>query len=79
MHVRVARSQNELVKNFQISYFNDHNNLKLQTLQSVKVEITLRLGAPLGTMCTVHTILEAQQRRVRKSQSQLTIHSTVLG
>ena len=29
MHVRVTISQNELVKNFQNSYLNDHINLKL--------------------------------------------------
>ena len=51
MHVRVAISQNELVKNFQNSYLNHHNNQKLNTLQSVKVEIAPRLGAPPGTMC----------------------------
>ena len=50
MHVRVAISQNELVKNFQNSYLNNHNNPKLNTLQSVKVEIAPRLGAPPGTM-----------------------------
>ena len=53
MHVRVAISQNELVKNFQISHLNHHNNPKLYTLQSVKVEITPRLEAPPGTMCAV--------------------------
>ena len=56
MHVRVATSQNELVKNFQNLYLNDHNNLKLLTLQSVKVVIAPRLEAPPGTMCIVLTL-----------------------
>ena len=54
MHVRVAISQNELVKNFQNSYLNHHDDSKLYTLQSVKVVIAPRLEAPPGTMCYAH-------------------------